>query len=191
MEIETPRSRRAASLSLALLLTLTAGCGTTLSASVRGSSRPNTEDCTPGQRVELPNGDFTIVQTCLDSTNQLAGDGIAEQTLWEFDMSDQDFAACYPETAVVEVELRPTGDLLDERLRVQDRWAMGLEAIQSLEVGREQTLSFDMMIRNGRPSPYSPSAIRDLLVANEGVLAMEYEFNALLSRAKIELACRR
>ena len=173
-----------------LLATPLLACQTILSASVKGSRKPTTETCSPGQRVELQNGDFTITQSCLDPDNQVVGDGIAEETTWEFDLSEEDVAACYPETAMIEMQIRPNGRLLDERLRVRDRWAMGLEAIQSLEPGEEQTLRFDMMLRNGRPSPYGPGTIRDLLVDGGGKLPMHYELNALISSAEITLACR-
>ena len=171
---------------------MSAGCSTTLSAKATGSRTPDTAPCTPGERVEIANGDFTIVQTCLNSDNLVVGDGILESTLWSFDFHGQDVGSCLPESAIVEMRLRPTGHLIGERLRVEDQWAMGLEEIQSLEVGKEQTLVVDMMIRNGRPSPYTPSEIRRLILDAPGHrLPMVYELNALVSHAELEIRCRR
>ncbi len=168
------------------------GCSTNLSATAKGSRTPDTAACTPGERVEVTNGDFTIVQTCLNSDNLLVGDGILETTLWRFDFQGQDVGSCFPESAILEIHLRPTGNLIGERLRVQDQWAMGLEEIQSLDVGKEQTLIVDMMLRNGRPSPYTPSEIRRLILeAQEHRLPMVYELNALVSYAELTIHCRR
>lgn len=187
-----PFAGAAASVVLALLVGIpSTGCQTTLSARASGSKHPRTLRCEPGEYAELPNGDFTIVQNCTSADNLVVGDGIAEATRWSFDLSDQDVESCFPESARIEMQLRPTGDLLGERLRVQGRWAMGLEAIQSLEPGRTQELVVDMMLRNGRPSPYTPSEIRSLLLADPaGQLPMLYELNALVSEAELTIRCR-
>lgn len=184
--------RAAASIALGLLLATTVGCRTTLSSELSGARRPATLRCELGERAELRNGDFTIVQNCTHLENRVVGDGIAEATTWSFDLSDEDVASCYPESAVLELELRPvTGDLLGETLRVPGRWAMGLEAIQSLEPGRRQKVAFDMMLRNGRPSPYTPSEIRALLLDDPpGRLPMVYELNAIVSSARLTIRCR-
>jgi hypothetical protein len=179
-------------LGLMLALVSATGCSTTLSAKAKGSKKPKTQTCTLGERVEVENGDFTIVQSCVDTENLVVGDGVAESTTWVFDLHDQDVAECFPEWATIEMRLRPTGDLMGEELRVQQRWAMGLEAIQSLDVGTEQALEVDMMIRNGRPSPYTPSEIRHLILDQYGgTLPMVYELNALVSYAELTIDCRR
>jgi len=177
-------------LGLALVVA-TGACQTTLSSQLRGSAEPATVACTPGERVELRNGDFTIVQSCTSPVNLVVGDGIAEATTWSFAFPEEDAADCYPESAILEMELRPTGDLLGESLRVPGRWALGLEEIQSLEPGRKQAMTVDMMLRNGRPSPYTPGEIHDLIVQDPpGRLPMVYELNALVSRARLTIRCR-
>ncbi len=173
-------------------LALGLGCKTTLSTTVKGSAKPRTQSCTPGERVEIPNGDFTITQTCLDGGNRTVGDGRGEVTSWRFDLAGDDVWSCYPESAWIDLRLRPTANLLDDELRVDGRWAMGLEEIQSLEIGREQEIQVDMMMRNGRPSPYTPSEIRRLLTEEfRGQLPMVYEANALVSWARLSIRCSR
>jgi hypothetical protein len=189
----TPDSLARLALSCVLALAFVSiGCRTTLEAKATGSRAPKTRDCSQGQRIDIQNGDFTIVQSCLSRENLVVGDGISEETHWVFDLHDEDIGSCYPETASIEMRLRPTGHLMTEELRVEGSFAMGLEAIQSMNVGEEQKLVVDMMLRNGRPSPYTPSEIRRLLLEEHGGrLPMVYELNALVSEAKLEIRCRR
>ena len=93
---------------------------------------------------------------------------------WKTRLNSSSFA-CEEEVSEQLVEL------LTEELRVEGRWALGLEAIQSMEIGKEQNIFIDIMLRNGRPSPYTPSEIRTLLLEkHSGVLPMVYELNALV-----------
>ena len=189
----TPDSLARLALSCVLALAFVSiGCRTTLEAKATGSRAPKTRDCSQGQRIDIQNGDFSIVQSCLSQENLVVGDGISEETHWVFDLHDEDIGSCYPETASIEIRLRPTGHLMTEELRVEGSFAMGLEVIQSMNVGEEQKLIVDMMLRNGRPSPYTPSEIRRLLLEEHGGrLPMVYELNALVSEAKLEIRCRR
>ena len=122
------------------------GCRTTLEAKATGSRAPKTRDCSQGQRIDIQNGDFSIVQSCLSRENLVVGDGISEETHWVFDLHDEDIGSCYPETASIEMRLRPTGHLMTEELRVEGSFAMGLEAIQSMSVGEEQKLVVDPIL---------------------------------------------
>jgi hypothetical protein len=179
-------------LTLAALVICVTGCQTVLSSKVKGSKKPRTETCTPGVRAEVQNGDFTIIQKCVSADNLIVGDGISEMTVWEFEVSEKDLAECYPETAYIDMKLRPTGHLMGEALRVQGRWAMGLEQIQSLEVGVEQPIQIDMMTRNGRPSPYTPGEVRRLLLEDPTAsLPMLYELNAIVYYAELTIHCRK
>ena len=48
----------------------------------------------------------------------------------------------------------------------------------------------DMLSRTGRPSPYTPSVLRSLLLEEpRGRLPMVYELNAIVSHAKLTIAC--
>ncbi|MGH0037893.1 MAG: hypothetical protein ACQGVK_22920 [Myxococcota bacterium] len=173
------------------LLAAALGCQTTLTSTVKGSKTPPTVHCADGQTLEVSNGGFTIAQECLFQENGVAGDGFAEVTFWEFDVSrSEDFADCYPESALIELHLRPQGDVLQESLRVEGKWDLGLEEIQSLEVGVDQQTTIDMMVRGGRPSPYTPGEIQALLMAEpQGRLPMVYEQNAVIHFARLEIRC--
>jgi hypothetical protein len=178
-------------LAVVLVGAAAAGCQTTISSTVKGSKTPTTAICEPGQPNRIANGGFTIAQDCVFSENTVIGDGRDEVTLWEFDFSDEeDYAGCFPETAVMELRLRPEGNLLNETLRVEGKWELGLEEIQSLEVGIDQSTTIDMMLRNGRPSPYTPWEIQKLLTGKPaGRIPMVYEQNAVLSYARLDIRC--
>jgi hypothetical protein len=182
----------AACLSL-MSLVLATGCQTTMKSEVKGKQRPKTVRCSLGEMKQVENGGFTIQQKCLFEDDLTVGDGSGEITLWSFDLSEEKaLDECFPDYALLELDLQPTGDTLDERLAVENQWELGLEQIQSLEPGELATVEIDMMMRNGRPSPYTPSVIRSLLLEEpRGHLPMTYELNAIVSYAKLEIGCRK
>jgi hypothetical protein len=178
---------------LAALALGAAGCQTTLTSVVKGSKNPPKERCEEGRVTRVENGGFTIAQECLFSDNTVVGDGLEEVTLWEFDFTgEEDHASCYPESAIIDLTLRPEGNVLGESLRVEGKWELGLEEIQSLSEGTDQETSIDMMLRNGRPSPYTSSEIQKLLNEEpKGRIPMVYEANAVVSHARLQIRCVR
>ena len=79
---------RLRTLLIGALTTLTlAGCQTSMQSEVKGSRKPNTISCSLGERVEVANGGFTILQKCVFPENLIVGDGRGEATLWDFDFS--------------------------------------------------------------------------------------------------------
>lgn len=182
--------------AIALLVAAAAtssGCGTTLTSTVEGRSRPRTRPCEEGRPTQIANGGFSIGQDCLLSENTVVGDGIDEVTVWEFDVRHEDgYLECIPETAFIDLRLRPEADLLNETLQVEGKWELGLEEIQSLELDVEQETTIDMMTRNGRPSPYTPIEIQRLLRDEPvGRIPMVYGSNAVVSWARLRIGCAR
>jgi hypothetical protein len=170
-----------------------AGCQTTMKSEVKGSKSPKTVRCSLGEVRQIENGGFTIQQKCLFEDNLTVGNGRGEMTVWSFDLSEESaLDECFPDYALLELHLEPTQDTLDETLRVEGQWELGLEQIQSLEPGELGKIEIDMMMRNGRPSPYTPAVIRSLLLEEpRGLLPMVYELDAIVSYAKLEIGCRK
>ena len=183
---------RLRTLLIGALTTLTlAGCQTSMKSEVKGSRKPDIISCSLGERVEVANGGFTILQKCVFPENLIVGDGRGEATLWDFDFSqDKHLDSCIVQAATLELRLRPTRDTLDESLRVRGKWALGLVELQNIGPGADHAIEIDMLSRNGRPSPYTPSVLRSLLLEEpRGRLPMVYELNAIVSHAKLTIAC--
>ena len=163
-----------------------------MEAEVKGSAKPKTVPCSLGERVEIENGGFTIVQKCVFGSNLTVGDGRSESTLWEFDFSqDKHLDECIVGTATLEMRLRPMTDTLDETLRVEGKWDLGLVQLQNIGPGSEHTIQIDMLSRNGGPSPYTWRVLGALIEEGpRGRLPMVYELNAIVSHAKLTIVCR-
>jgi hypothetical protein len=180
---------------IALLSLVAVSCSSPITSEVKGSKSPPTRTCELGERVEVENGGFRIVQKCVSEGNLIVGDGRGEVTTWEFHFSDEDDIdlfrdGCWVRSAILEIQLEPTGNTIDDSLRVRGKWELGLEEIQSLEPGSVQKVEIDLMERGGRPSPYTPPVIRSLILEEpEARLQMLYEFDAIVSWAKLTIDC--
>ena len=181
--------------SLTLLSAASLACGHSMTATARGAKTPRLKTCTLGDRVEVANGDFRIIQKCVSEENLTVGDGRMEMTTWDFPIEESFADAlrddCIIRSAEVELELRPTRNPFGESLAVRDKWEFGLEEIRSLEPdGSWQTVQIDMMQRPGGPSPYTPQALRELILQGPwSRLRMEYGYDASISYARIDLRC--
>jgi len=181
---------------LALLGLFLFGCGHSMSATVKGSKKPKQKTCTLGERVEIDNGGFRIVQKCVSEENLTVGDGRMEMTEWDFPIEDSFADAlredCIIRSAWVEMELRPTKNPFDESLAVRNRWEFGLEEIRSLDPDSGwQKVEIDMMRRPGGRSPYTPQTLRELMLEGPwSRLRIEYGYDAQISWAKIDLSCK-
>ncbi len=179
-------------LVIAVFSLVAVSCSSTITSEVKGSKSPRTRACELGERVEVENGGFHIVQKCISEENLTVGDGRGEVTTWEFHFSDIDRLrdGCYVQSAILEMQLEPTGNTIDDSLRVRGKWELGLEQIQSLEPGSVQKVEIDLMERGGRPSPYTPPVIRSLILEEpESRVQMLYEFDAIVSWAKLTIDC--
>ncbi len=180
-------------LIIAVLSLLTVSCSSPITSEVRGSKSPRPQACGLGERVEIENGGFRIVQKCVAEGNLIVGDGRGEVTTWEFHFSDDIDRfrdGCRVRSAILDLELEPTGDTIDDSLRVRGKWELGLEQIRSLKPGSVQKVEINLMERAGRPSPYTPLVIRSLILEEpEARVQMLYEFDAIVSRAKLTIDC--
>jgi hypothetical protein len=167
-----------------------------MTAVVKGSKKPTVKACTLGDRVEVDNGGFRIVQKCVSDDNLEIGDGRMEMTEWDFAI-DESFADalredCIIRSAWVEMEMRPTKNPFDESLAVRDKWEFGLEEVRSLDPeGGWQKVEIDMMERPGGRSPYTPQVLRELMLLGPwNRLRIEYGYDALISYAKLDVTCK-
>lgn len=180
---------------LTVLAVIGLGCSHTMSVTVKGSKNPKTKTCTLGDRVELENGDFRIVQKCVTEENLVVGDGKLEMTEWDFAIDDGFADAlrddCVIRSAWVEMDVHPTANPFDESLAVRDKWEFGLEEIRSLDPkGGWQKVEIDMMYRPGGRSPYTPQVLRELMLEGPwNRLRIEYGYDAIISRARLDLKC--
>ena len=188
-------TKHVAAMMIAALALVGVSCRSPITSEVKGSKSPRTRTCELGERVEVENGGFRIVQKCISEGNLTVGDGRGEVTTWVFELSnDKDLDrlrdGCYVRSAIIELQLEPTGETLDDSLRVRGKWELGLEQIQSLEAGSAQRVEIDMMERGGRPSPYTPRVIRSLILEEPSTgIQMIYEYDAIISWAKLTIDC--
>jgi hypothetical protein len=182
--------RRAATIAVSALLA-SIGCSTTMKSEVKGSRSPKTVSCSLGERAEVENGGFTILQKCVFSENLIVGDGRSEATVWSFDFSeDKHLDGCIIQAAMLELRLEPMTETLDEELRVQGKWDLGLVQLQNIGPGAVHTIEIDVLSRNGGRSPYTPRVLRSLILEEPyGQLPMVYELNAIVSQAKLTIGC--
>jgi hypothetical protein len=182
--------------ALMVLACCLAACGHSMSVTVKGSREPKTQTCTLGERGEVQNGGFRIVQKCITEENLTVGDGRMEMTEWDFAIEDGFADAvrdnCIILVADVEMEVNPTANPFNESLAVKGKWEFGLEEIRSLDPDAGwQTVSIDMMERPGERSPYTPQALRELILQGPwSRLSIEYGYSARISRATLDLYCK-
>jgi hypothetical protein len=188
--------RRLRVLLAAILIAPTGiACKTTMTSVVKGSRSPRTIECGIGEAVQIENGGFTIYQKCVSTENLIVGDGRSEVTEWDFDLSRSKYieeleAGCPIESVWIELELLRTRSAPDS-LSVRGSWQLGLEEIQNVEPGSVETVQINVLQRAGRPSPYTPQVVRNLILAEPvGHLPMQYEFDGRVSYAKLWVVCR-
>lgn len=178
----------------AVIVPMCGACGTTMTSVVKGSRSPRTEDCSIGQSRQISNGGFTIEQKCVTNENLTVGDGRGEVTRWEFDLSRSKYieeleAGCPIEAVWIDLELERTSDRPDS-LEVRGKWQLGLEEIRSVYPGSVEEVQIDVLLRAGRPSPFTRQVVREMLLTEPvGLVPMQYEFDGLVSHAKLTLVC--
>ena len=74
---------------------------------------------------------------------------------------------------------------------MRDKWEFGLEQVRSLDPDLGwQKVEIDMMTRHGSRSPYTPQALREIILqAPGGQVQVEYGYEAIISRATLHLHC--
>ncbi len=170
-------------------------CKTTMTSVVKGSRNPRTSECSLGEATRVENGGFTILQKCVSLDNLTVGDGVAEVTEWNFDLSRSKYieeleSGCPIESVWIDLELeraRPSYDSLS----VRGKWQLGLEEIQNAEPGSVEPIQINVLQRAGGPSPYTPQVVRELILDDPvGLQPMHYEFDGRVSYARLTLVCR-
>ena len=179
-----------------LMATLLVACGHSMSVTVKGSKEPATKTCTLGERGEVENGGFRIVQKCVSEKNLIVGDGRMEMTEWDFAIEDGFADAlredCIILEAFVEMEILPKDNPFDESLAVENKWEFGLEEIRSLDPDFGwQTVEIDMMYRPQGVSPYTPQVLREIILQGPwSRIPIEYGYEAVIAEATLDLHCK-
>ena len=191
-----PDHRTSTAALLTLAAALLAACGHSMSVTVKGSKKPDQQVCTLGERGEVRNGGFRIIQKCFFEKNLTVGDGLMEMTTWSFAIesgfADAVRKDCMIRAATVEMEILPKDDPFNESLAVRDKWEFGLEQVRSLDPDLGwQKVAIDMMTRHGDRSPYTPQALREIILqAPGGRIQVEYGYEAIISKATLHLHCK-
>jgi PEP-CTERM motif len=150
-------------------------------ASATGSATP-TPAPAPGSIV---NGDFTISQSGIIDGNSVVGDGINEDTTWtlNFNPGYASFDTAVPlASALLTLTLTPGEAFVSsDTFAILGLPSINSSAVQDSKVGMTQTVHIQLL------ETYTSAQILDDLKSLSGRLNFEYQDDAVISFASLEL----
>jgi hypothetical protein len=150
-------------------------------ACATGSATPKTATA-PGSIV---NGDFTISQSGIIDGNSVVGDGINEETAWtlNFDPGYASFDTAVPlASALLTLTLTPGEAFVSsDTFAILGLPSINSSAVQDSKVDMTQTVQIQLL------ESYTSAQILDDLKSLSGRLNFEYQDDAVISFASLEL----